>query len=479
MLLLPFTHENMEARRWPWATILLIVVNFVCLATTMVAERSYQRAFDAKADALEEYWSEHPTLHAPPTLRSVGMRDGTFEGSSPRAGAREEPEPEQAQAQLDALAEDLVAFSRASPIRTWAYVPAEGGVLPLFTHQFLHAGFLHFAFNMWFLWLCACNLEDRWGRLIFVGMYLVAGVVAALAHRASEPASIVPTVGASGAVAGAMGAFLIVFARTRIRFLYIGFPRPMTFNAPAWLMLPLWLLTEIFWAVVLPPNGDGTAHFAHIGGFVFGGLFAAVFVVTGLDRRLDAVQEAKVTTSQDARILEAGKLIDEGRYVEAIAILERYLVSTPSSVDANLEVLRAATAARDLPRLARAYARLVDLYLASEAISAAVSLHAEAEQVGVADAIAIATRMHLAARLKSTDPSGAARIYKSIVTRGIGPGLVAQAHLEYVALLLARGAEVEANRTLDVLAASGAAPELRGAIAELRARFRRPTEIEL
>jgi hypothetical protein len=159
-------------------------------------------------------------------------------------------------------------------------------------------------------------------------------------------------------------------------------------------------------------------------------------------------------------------------------VLERYLVSTPSSIDANLELLRAATPTRDLARLARAYARLIDLYLASDAISAAGHLHEEAEHLGAGDAIALATRMRLAARLKSTDLARAARIYQSIVRKGIGPGLVAQAHLEYASLLRVRGAEGEADRTLDVIEASGAAPELEGAIVALRARCRHPRESE-
>src|SRR5688572_8694921 len=105
-----------------------------------------------------------------------------------------------------------------------------------------------------------------------------------------------------------MGAFLILFARTRIRFFYWYVTKVGTFAAPAWLMLPLWLAEEVLWAVLLPSSADATAHFAHIGGFVYGMAFAGVMVLAGWDKKLDAIGEKKVTTEQDARILFAGRM---------------------------------------------------------------------------------------------------------------------------------------------------------------------------
>ena len=155
---------------------------------------------------------------------------------------------------------------------------------------------------MWFLWLCGVNLEDRWGRWLFLPFYLCAGVAGALLHRALAPDAFVPVIGASGAIAGAMGAFLVTMARTRISFAYvllISFrPRAGTFQSPAYVMLPLWLGSELLGAWLKP--GDGTAHWAHVGGFAFG---AAVAAVLKLSCRTQARRpdERQVTTAQDPR----------------------------------------------------------------------------------------------------------------------------------------------------------------------------------
>src|SRR5262249_34529360 len=155
---------------------------------------------------------------------------------------------------------------------------------------------------------------------------------------------------------------------------------------------------------------------AHIGGFVFGLVFAGVLIVTGLDRRLDAAQEKKITTEQDARILHAGRLIDDGRVAEAIAALEAYLARTPTSIDGHLELLRAASSMSDRNRMAIAYGRLIDLYMRARTLDAAADLHTEAADLGLATAIPMRTRAELANRLLSsnmTDP--ALRVYRSIL----------------------------------------------------------------
>ena len=157
------------------------------------------------------------------------------------------------------------------------------------SHQFLHGGWMHLVFNMWFLWLTACNLEDRWGRLVFLPFYLASGIAGALAHRWFNAGSGTPMVGASGAIAGAMGGFLVIFASTPIRFFYLLWlglrPKWGTFEARAIVMLPLWLLVEVLSGVFA--RGSGTAHWAHVGGFAFGAAVAGAVRVSGLDEKLD------------------------------------------------------------------------------------------------------------------------------------------------------------------------------------------------
>lgn len=469
-MLIPYTHENTQSRRWPVLTSMLVALNVLSFVLEIVAYRNHARAvLDAKEE-VAVHWLAHPDLASPPQLAEIGLERTPRSRSRPAAG--NEPVDAEAQAKLDRLVSHLVEVVKEDPLRGWGYVPAENNVLGLITYQFLHGGVLHLVFNLWFMWLCACNLEDRWGRGVFLPMYLSAGIVAALAHRLAMPESDIPLIGASGAIAGAMGAFLVLFARTKIRFFYWYFVRIGTFSAPAWVMLPLWLGQEILFGV-LSGGSDGTAHFAHVGGFVYGMAFAGVMVVSGLDRRLDDAEEAKITTAQDERILTAGMMIDQGRYPDAIMTLERYLATDPRSIDALLELLRAATGARDEHRMGSAYGRLVDLYLRTDALDAASSLYAEAEQLGLVAAIGVATRARLADRLaKANDPERALRIYAKIVAAGITDDVAAHTAIAYAHLLLLRRRDREAEGVVTMLAAANL-PGFERPLAELREQLQR------
>lgn len=162
--------------------------------------------------------------------------------------------------------------------RTYGYIPARGGVKTLIFSMFLHGGFFHLLFNLIFLFLCGYILEDYWGRILYLLFYISGGVVATLVHAAMFPDSYTPLVGASGAIAALMGAFFVRFFRTRIYFFYFilivirfWFGR---FLAPAYIMLPLWLTTQVYFALTDDGTGTGVAFWAHIGGFNFGCLFA-------------------------------------------------------------------------------------------------------------------------------------------------------------------------------------------------------------
>ncbi|MCH7876374.1 MAG: rhomboid family intramembrane serine protease [Gemmatimonadetes bacterium] len=140
------------------------------------------------------------------------------------------------------------------------------------TSMFMHGGWFHLIGNMWFLWIFGNNIEDAMGHGRFVVFYLVAGLVAAAAQVASGPSSAVPMVGASGAVSGVMGAYLILYPRVRIHTLiFLGF-FVTTVALPAWLMLLYWAFLQ-FLGSILTVGGmgqGGVAFVAHVGGFVAG-----------------------------------------------------------------------------------------------------------------------------------------------------------------------------------------------------------------
>ena len=140
----------------------------------------------------------------------------------------------------------------------------------LVTSIFLHGGFLHLAGNMLFLWIFGDNMEEEMGHLPFLAFYLVCGIAASLAQFVGDPYSQVPMVGASGAIAGVMGGYLLLFpkARVDIFIFFIIFFRILPI--PAWIMLGLWFGIQVIGGLATDTSGGGVAYWAHAGGFVLG-----------------------------------------------------------------------------------------------------------------------------------------------------------------------------------------------------------------
>ena len=187
----------------------------------------------------------------------------------------------------------------------WGVVPADLGaawdrgellsqeVVTLFTSQFLHGGWLHLLGNMLYLWIFGNNIEDRLGRVRFIVFYLGGGVAAGLAQTAIDPSSTTPMVGASGAIAATLGAYLVLYARARITTLvFLGFFYQLI-NVPAVIVLGFWFVLQLLDGLAslgTTSTGGGVAFFAHIGGFVAGALLVRLFALG----RVDPVRRAAV-----------------------------------------------------------------------------------------------------------------------------------------------------------------------------------------
>ncbi|MVO16884.1 rhomboid family intramembrane serine protease [Parasedimentitalea huanghaiensis] len=156
----------------------------------------------------------------------------------------------------------------------YALIPAEIDISrrlsPLVSSMFLHGGFMHLAGNMLFLWIFGDNMEDEMGHLPFLAFYIACGIGAGLIHVASAPWSHVPTIGASGAVAGVMGGYLLLFPRARIDILLILIIYFRIFAIPAYLMLGVWLAMQFIGSLNSDPSQGGVAYWAHTGGFAVG-----------------------------------------------------------------------------------------------------------------------------------------------------------------------------------------------------------------
>ena len=159
-----------------------------------------------------------------------------------------------------------------SLVYMFGFVPAEFNPLTIFTSMFMHGGFAHIIGNMWFLYIFGDNVESILGHVKYFIFYLACGIGAALAQFFVEPASQVPMIGASGAVAGVLGAYMIRFPKARVHVLAVIIIFITTFVVPAQIVLGLWFLMQLsggLGSLGVDTTG-GVAWFAHIGGFIIG-----------------------------------------------------------------------------------------------------------------------------------------------------------------------------------------------------------------
>ena len=170
----------------------------------------------------------------------------------------------------------------------FGFVPAQlaqAGELPrsaltLFTSMFLHGSFLHLLGNMWTLWIFGDNVEDRMGPWRYLIFYLLCGLAAGGVHWATDMGSTIPTVGASGAISGVMGAYLVQFPRSRLIMLFPILFLPYFFQIPAWVYLGVWFLGQAASGTIAlgQQSIGGVAFWAHVGGFVAGIVLFRLFL---------------------------------------------------------------------------------------------------------------------------------------------------------------------------------------------------------
>ncbi|MCW8985046.1 MAG: rhomboid family intramembrane serine protease, partial [Thermoanaerobaculales bacterium] len=244
-------------------------------------------------------------------------------------------------------------------------VPADIRLPTFITYQFAHVGWGHLLGNLFILFLAGPFIEDVWGRPLYAAFYLMAGIVAALMFVVRYPDFNGPLVGASGAIAGVMGAFLVRYWNTKIKFFYwIFFFMVGTFEAPAWLMLPLWFLKELTFAGAMDAvspgeGGGGVAFWAHVWGFVFGVTVACAIAYFRIEERwIHHSIESKVTLVDNTAVEDAATLAEGGDREGAKAALKRELSTDSENVDAAIALwnlcFQDGDIATPLPHLLRA-----------------------------------------------------------------------------------------------------------------------------
>lgn len=334
-MIIPVGHEGSELRRKPWVTFgILILCGLAFLATHARGNRALERAEDA-VEAVFAYYLTHPYLELDPEFLDRFLpageqaREALIEGFRSFGPPPDAVDRGELQTELDRLTAEARAAIASHPFYSWGFVPADKSLAGLLTHMFLHAGWLHLLGNLLILYLAGPYIEDVWGRPLYGSFYVASGIVAAFSFALPHGDSSVPMIGASGAIAGVMGAFLVRYWHTKIRFFYIfGILLRGTFDAPAWIMLPLWFLQQLFFAGMTWSLGDaaggGIAYLAHIGGFLFGVGAAVAIRHQKVEERwvLPAVDERTSMRLVDDPALERAAEAEAGGNVdEAIRVL--------------------------------------------------------------------------------------------------------------------------------------------------------------
>ena len=407
-MFIPVGHDVDGLRRWPVITFAIIAICSVVFIANRVGPQGNPEVAAERFHAAADYYLEHPELDAQPLLRR--WLDGAIEQQEPevrdelRARLADDaieatPLQEVRQAQLDQLTAVWIASLREGPAGRYGLIPNEATAVRAFTHLFVHGDVFHLVFNMLFLYLSGPLIEDVWGRPFFVLFYLAAGLVSAWLFVQQYPDLAIPLIGASGAVAGVLGAMVVRHPRTRIRLLWLWGFVVRHFSTPAWVVLPVWVGGELLWASVMDSlapgsGGGGVAHWVHVFGFVFGVVVAGGVRLLGLER----VLTPRAQGDGDHAVLRAvERALARDRREEAWTSLHGHVVREPADRDAALaywdlakSLSRCRAAAPVLVRSVRAELMAGD---AAEAIAHWTDLHTQLPDVAI--------ETDLAARLAS------------------------------------------------------------------------------
>ena len=277
--------DNNPTSRFPVVTVALIVV---CVAVFIwqLNFPTNDRLDEAGFESVDQSALEYGAIPYRITHPSAGKCD---------IGAVDEVAPQQFQAGVVCPGtrdyDEALARSRANPQDDLG--PFEIDQKPwwvtLLSSMFMHGGILHIAGNMLFLWVFGNNIEDRLGRVKFLLFYLLAGLIAVYTQALIDPGSTAPTIGASGAIAGVLGAYALLFPRARVLTLIFIIFFVTLVEIPALILLAIWFILQFVPAlgqVAVGTGGDqGVAYFAHVGGFAFGLAVAAVMLYLMRRRR--------------------------------------------------------------------------------------------------------------------------------------------------------------------------------------------------
>ncbi len=381
-MLLPIGHEETTVKRIPFITVGIIALNVLfAFFVTPIIENQKDKIISLHFKKEKIIW-EH-------MLKTGKAIPHTYYTDS-RAFDKAVREGQYLDLDSDAYASWIILDDEYkqrvdTTVYHWlGFIPRKFYRLHTFlTSLFVHAGFFHLLGNMWFLYLVGCNVEDIWGRRNFLVFYVAAGAVAATMQAIFHFGSGVPAIGASGAVAGVMGAFMVRNYKTRIRVFYLfpPFVRPFvgTFFVPAVVFFGFWFLTQVLYAVGSGAGAGEVGYWAHIGGFLAGVGTAFAFRLKGIEEKYIApkIEEEIETVRMPALMELAFKERSEGHNEKALSLLRELLEQQPENVDAHREIANIYLALGDEENAARAFSRVIEVSLKARQSSVAMHTYYE------------------------------------------------------------------------------------------------------
>jgi membrane associated rhomboid family serine protease len=384
---IPIGHEDSRMRRFPIVSLLIALACIFAFASTWKSlgrqEKAAVESIQAAAGRLGKLCGEEPEVIAAARDDLEKCRDlksvcAVLERTTDTLEAH--GVDTETIAFLRGELASIKAVIEHNVFREWGLVAASPAPITWLTHMFLHGGLLHLIGNLLFFILAGPTLEDLWGRGVYAAVYVMSGLAAAAGFIAMSGPVDVPMIGASGAIAGLMGAFLVAYTYTRIKvavgLFLVFFVRFVTIGVPAWVFLPLWAGWEAFQGTLQSAAGTaaqgGTAHWAHVAGFVFGVAVTLGFKFSGLDRKLFPLHgaakggrgqgaAAQLAYMHEQTYRRGVNRLEEGRFSEAVGEFEKLAAKYPTVAGPRIELADAHWRANDIQHCQEELVRAVEI----------------------------------------------------------------------------------------------------------------------
>jgi membrane associated rhomboid family serine protease len=395
MIPIPVELHQREVRRQPWVSYAILLASvglFLVLYLASLASNVPRKVQAAAADA-EKYYSARPYLKMSPgflqlvdeitreRMEAAHRTHRVPDGTPPAWERRLQQE------RFEALEDAVTVAAQRSPLLEYGFLPKQAAPLAVLAPMLLHLSWLHLILNLAIFYLTAPFLEDAFGRVLFALIYLTSGLAGMAIHTLGSGKGSGVLLGASAAIAGVMGAFVLRLGMSRIHFLWVPVPRfECRFSVPAFLTLPLWVAAQAWLSIHSAPTA-GADLLGQAGGFGCGALLAIFIMATGVEkRRINPSIESEVAWEQNRELVDAVEAGMRGQPIVARLVTARVLEKEPGNIDAWRYAYEVCLQTADWAGAGDTATSLLDLYIQKGERLMAKALIEEASAYFLADA---------------------------------------------------------------------------------------------